>query len=73
MCPSPRDEPAVPADPARETALARAEARGKQVLVYAPQGPLGGVLGCSRCGASALQPDLIDHRDDCPYYPSRRR
>jgi hypothetical protein len=73
MCPSSVDIPPLPADPARETALARAETRGKQVLVYAPQGPLGGVFGCSRCGASALQPDLIDHRNDCLYRPAARR
>ena len=51
----------------REAALARAEARGRQVLVYAPDGPLGGMFVCSRCGASALQPDLLDHRPDCAY------
>ena len=73
MCPLSGDDLPLPADPCRETALARAETRGKQVLVYAPQGPLGGVFACSRCGASALQPDLIDHRDDCPYRPTRRR
>lgn len=51
----------------REAALARAEARGKQILLYAPEGPLGGIFVCSRCGTSALQPDLIDHRGTCLY------
>lgn len=51
----------------RESELAHAEDRGKQVLLYAPQGPIGGVFVCSRCGAAALQPDLLDHRGDCLY------
>lgn len=59
--------PPAPIDTARETTLVRAEERGKQVLLYAPQGPLGGIFVCSRCGASALQPDLLDHRTDCLY------
>lgn len=50
-----------------ENELARAERRGKQVLLYAPHGPIGGVFACSRCGASGLQPDLLEHRVDCPY------
>ncbi len=59
--------------PSHESELARAEHRGKQVLLYAPHGPLGGVFACSRCGASELQPDLLDHRLDCPYRsPSER-
>ena len=53
--------------PQRAEALARAEERGKQVLLYAPNGPLGGIFVCSRCGASAWQPDLLDHRADCAY------
>jgi len=53
--------------PSRESELARAEGRGKQVLLYVPHGPLGGAFACSRCGASELQPDLLDHRAGCPY------
>jgi hypothetical protein len=64
--------PPTPSHTPRETTLTRAEARGKQVLLYAPQGPLGGIFVCSRCGASALQPDLLDHRADCPYARTRR-
>ena len=59
--------------PLRESELARAEHRGKQVLLYAPHGPIGGVFVCSRCGTAALQPDLLDHRGDCPYRPARDR
>ncbi len=61
------------AAPLRESELARAENRGKHVLLYAPQGPLGGFFACSRCGASELQPDLLDHRADCPYRAPRGR
>jgi hypothetical protein len=57
----------------REAELARAEVRGKQVLLYAPDGVLGGLFVCSRCAASALQPDLLDHRGDCPYRPVASR
>ena len=73
MCPPTRDGLPRTEDLERETALQRAETRGKQVLVYSPQGPLGGVFVCSRCGASALQPDLIEHRADCPYRPGASR
>ncbi len=59
--------------PALERELARAEDRGKQVLLYAPHGPLGGVFACSRCGASEIQPDLLDHRVGCPYLSPRDR
>lgn len=68
----PSIDPLVPA-PSREIELARAEGRGKQVLLYAPRGPLGGSFACSRCGASELQPDLLDHRADCPYRSTRDR
>lgn len=61
-------EPAPPSAGRREAALARAEARGRQVLVYAPDGPLGGNFACSRCGACAVQPDLLDHAPGCPYH-----
>ncbi|MEO7056791.1 MAG: hypothetical protein ABI281_04365 [Caldimonas sp.] len=53
--------------------LARAEDRGKQILLYAPHGPLGGVFACSRCGAGGLQPDVLDHRADCLYRSGRHR
>jgi hypothetical protein len=48
-------------------ALARAEARGRQLLLYAAEGPLGGSFVCFRCGASALQPVLLQHTVDCLY------
>ncbi|MCE9657381.1 MAG: hypothetical protein K8R60_02400 [Burkholderiales bacterium] len=71
MQPTPTAQQLPP--PSRESELARAEHRGKQVLLYAPRGPLGGFFACSRCGASELQPDLLDHRADCPYRPPRDR
>ena len=39
----------------------------RQLLLYAPSGPIGGTFICSRCGAAALQPDLIGHGRDCIY------
>ena len=46
-----------------------ATARGRQILFYAADGQLGGVLTCSRCGASGRQPDVIEHARDCSYAP----
>ena len=60
-------EPQPFADGHRNATLARAEARGRQVLLYAPDGPLGGTFTCTRCAASALQPDLLDHGTACRY------
>lgn len=57
--------------PSLQSELVRAEQRGKQLLLYVPQGPLGGSFACSRCGASELQPDLLDHRAGCPYRADR--
>ena len=56
---------------AAQTTLARAEAHGRQVLLYAAEGPLGGSFLCFRCGASALQPVLLQHAGSCPYHPSQ--
>ncbi|MEP7302241.1 MAG: hypothetical protein ABI699_11985 [Caldimonas sp.] len=56
----------VPTSP-REAELARAEGRGRQVLLYVPEGPLGGAFTCTRCAATALQPDLLDHQAGCSY------
>jgi len=44
-------------------------AQGRQVLFYAPVGLLGGTFTCSRCGATAHQPDVLDHARDCDYRP----
>ena len=52
-----------PASPARTAE----ELRGRQLLLYAPAGPIGGSFICSRCGALAFQPDLIGHRPGCLY------
>lgn len=59
------DEPFT--DSVRDVLLARAESRGRQVLLYAPDGPLGGTFTCSRCAASAWQPDLLDQGTACRY------
>lgn len=61
-------EPAPPVSPrACEQVLAEAEVRGKQMLLYEPVGPLGGNFTCVRCGAVALQPDLLTHAAGCRY------
>ena len=47
--------------------LDEAERRGKQVLLYQPEGLLSGVFTCARCGAVAVQPDLLLHATNCRY------
>lgn len=56
-----------------DSPLARAEAHGRQLLLYAADGPLGGSFVCFRCGASALQPVLLQHGRNCPYHPGDDR
>lgn len=50
-----------------DSTLDDAERRGKQVLLYQPEGLLGGVFTCARCGAVAVQPDLLMHASHCRY------
>lgn len=40
---------------------------GPQLLVYVPDGPLGGTFTCTGCRAQAWQPDLLQHGPGCPY------
>jgi hypothetical protein len=40
---------------------------GQQVLVYSPDGALGGTFTCASCQAQACQPDLLQHAPRCPY------
>jgi hypothetical protein len=42
-------------------------ALGQQVLIYRPDGALGGTFTCSLCQAQAWQPDLLQHTADCSY------
>ncbi len=52
----------------RRQAEARARlAVGRQLLLYAPQGPLGGTFSCPVCGTAGMQPDLLDHAAQCLY------
>lgn len=44
-------------------------ATGPQVLIYTPDGPLGGTFTCTLCRTQAWQPDLLQHRPDCPFLP----
>lgn len=39
----------------------------RQLLVYTPDGPLGGTFTCLACAAQAWQPDLLDHAPGCPH------
>jgi hypothetical protein len=43
--------------------------QGQQVLIYSPEGALGGTFTCTRCRAEAWQPDLLQHAPFCPYRP----
>lgn len=61
--------PATASPGPADSVLARAEAHGRQLLLYAAEGPLGGSFLCFRCGASALQPVLLQHSRTCPYHP----
>lgn len=45
------------------------ESDGRQLLTYMPDGLLGGTFTCTRCGARAWQPDLLDHTPNCAYRP----
>jgi hypothetical protein len=77
--PLPSTEPAsnaagVPEAPSDVVALAmalaarRARALGDQLLVYTPEGPLGGTFTCAVCAASAWQPDRLSHAASCPHF-----
>ncbi len=65
-----RQPPTPPtAPPAMPTAAAGLPARllpGQQLLIYAPEGPLGGTFTCVHCRAQAWQPDLLEHAAHCP-------
>lgn len=64
----PPGPPATPGGPAAAPAVtAAALVPGRQVLVYTPDGPLGGTFTCTQCRAQAWQPDLLDHTAGCAY------
>lgn len=52
---------------AAATPLVPARTRGRQLLVYTPDGPVGGTFTCTQCQAQGWQPDLLDHAALCPY------
>lgn len=64
MSPRPPAPPRAVGAPARPGTLL---APDRQLLVYQPDGPLGGTFSCPLCGAQAWQPDLLDHAPACPY------
>jgi hypothetical protein len=70
MAPSAPDPPAAPEPlpPAESgpTAAWATLAPGQQLLIYTPDGPLGGTFTCVHCRAQAWQPDLLGHAQACP-------
>jgi hypothetical protein len=40
---------------------------GQLLLVYTPEGPVGGTFTCVACRAQAWQPDLLVHAADCTF------
>lgn len=42
-------------------------ALGQQLLVYTPDGPVGGTFTCTQCRVQAWQPELLAHAATCPY------
>ena len=40
---------------------------GQLLLVYTPDGPVGGTFTCMGCRAQAWQPDLLAHGAACPF------
>jgi len=66
MLPTPPPQPPLP--PPVAQALHR-RAPGPQVLIYTPDGPLGGTFTCTLCRAQAWQLDLLQHGQGCPFVP----
>jgi hypothetical protein len=56
--------PDDPPTPAR--APTPALAPGQQLLIFTPEGPLGGTFICVHCRAQAWQPGLLQHGAACP-------
>jgi hypothetical protein len=42
---------------------------GQWLLVYTPDGPVGGTFTCTGCAAQAWQPELLAHGADCVFRP----
>ena len=42
---------------------------GRQLLIYQPDGPLGGTFSGTHCPAQAWQPDFQQHAPGCPLCP----
>ncbi len=49
-------------------AVSAKRALGQQLLIYSPDGALGGTFTCSLCQAQAWQPDLLQHTTNCSYW-----
>lgn len=60
-----RPAPPHPAVGVLPLVLTRAPAH--QLLLYTPDGPVGGTFTCTQCQAQGWQPELLDHAAGCPY------
>ena len=78
--PSPQETPAdipaaisaaIPADNAPQPRHALSLALGQQLLIYTPDGPVGGTFTCTQCRVQAWQPALLGHAAGCLYHPDR--
>ncbi len=63
---APRHPPPPPALPHAGPGLPTRLLPGQLLLIYTPDGPLGGTFTCVHCRAQAWQPDLLDHAAHCP-------
>ncbi len=63
---APRQPPPPPALPHAGPGLPTRLLPGQQLLIYTPDGPLGGTFTCVHCRAQAWQPDLLAHAAHCP-------
>ena len=66
---APPAPPSVPPPPAGAAQVRgpRLWHAGRQLLIYQPDGPVGGTFTCTRCAAQAWQPDLLPHAPGCPF------
>lgn len=70
MLPTPLPLPPRPtAAPTAPVPTSSQRKLGQQLLIYSPDGPLGGTFTCSPCRAQAWQPDLLQHAPGYAYGP----
>ena len=62
-----RPAPPSPDAGASLVPLVHSRTRVHQLLLYTPDGPVGGTFTCTQCQAQGWQPELLDHAAGCPY------